>query len=59
MFKGPDVDIDKTDIRILLFIVIGIITLFSTGVHKVKRVIENIRLTQDKAMFNFMKKRQG
>ena len=59
MFKGPDVDIDKTDIRILLFIVVGIITLFSTGVHKVKRVIENIRLTQDKAMFNFMKKRQG
>lgn len=59
MFKGPEVDIDKNDVRILMFIVVGIITLFSTGAHKVKRVVENIRLTQDKAMFNFTKKRQG
>ena len=52
-------DLDKGDIRILLFIIVGIGTLFSTGIGRVKRVMENIRLTQDKAMFNFTKKRQG
>ena len=52
-------DLDKGDLRILLFIIVGIGTLFSTGIGRVKRVMENIRLTQDKAMFNFTKKRQG
>ena len=52
-------DLDKGDIRILLFIIVGISTLISTGIAKVKRVMKNIRLTQDKAMFNFTKKRQG
>ncbi len=56
---GPDADFDKGDARILLFIITGIATLFSTGISKVKRVMNNIRLTQDKAMFNFTKKRQG
>ena len=55
---GPDADFDKGDARILLFIITGIATLFSTGISKVKRVMNNIRLTQDKAMFNFTKKRQ-
>ena len=45
--------------RILLFIIVGISTLISTGIAKVKRVMKNISLTQDKAMFNFTKKRQG
>ena len=44
---------------IITLLVTGIITLFSTGIRKVVRVIKNIKLTQDKAMFNFMKKRQG
>lgn len=52
-------ELRKGDIRILLFIILGIGTLFSTGIAKVKRVMENIRLTQDKSMFNFTKKRQG
>ena len=52
-------DLKKGDMRILLFIIVGISTLISTGIAKVKRVMKNIRLTQDKAMFNFTKKRQG
>ncbi len=56
---GPNADFDKGDARILFFVIAGISTLFSTGISKVKRVMKNIRLTQDKAMFNFTKKRQG
>lgn len=56
---GSDSDFDKGDAKILMFIIGGIAALFATGVRKVQRVIENIRLTQDKAMFNFTKKRQG
>ena len=56
---GSDSDFDKGDAKILMFIIGGIAALFATGIRKVKRVIENIRLTQDKAMFNFTKKRQG
>ena len=52
-------ELKKGDMRILLFIIVGISTLISTGIAKVKRVMKNIRLTQDKAMFNFTKKRQG
>ena len=50
---------DKTDIRLIVLLVAGIITLFSTGIGKVVKVIKNINLTQDKAIFNFTKKRQG
>ena len=45
--------------KIIGFLIAGIIALFSTGIRKVIRVIKNINLTQDKAMFNFTKKRQG
>lgn len=40
-------------------LIIGIITLFATGIRKVVKVLKNIKLTQDKSMFNFVKKRQG
>ena len=44
----------------LIFIIVGIIiALFSTGIHRVRKVLNNVRLTQDKAMFDFTKKRQG
>lgn len=45
--------------KLIGLLVMGIIALFTTGIRKVVRVIKNIRLTQDKAIFNFMKKRQG
>ncbi|MBE7070763.1 MAG: hypothetical protein E7386_09740 [Ruminococcaceae bacterium] len=45
--------------RIIGILVAGIVALFSVGIRKVVKVIKNINLTQDKAMFNFMKKRQG
>lgn len=45
--------------KIIGVLICGIIALFTTGIRKVVRVIKNIRLTQDKAIFNFMKKRQG
>ncbi|MBR3082663.1 MAG: hypothetical protein IKH06_07420 [Clostridiales bacterium] len=45
--------------KIIGMLVAGIIALFSTGIRKVVKVVKNIKLTQDKAMFNFMKKRQG
>lgn len=59
MFSGPEVKITKGEILLWVLIITTIVTLFSTGINKVRRVMENIRLTQDKAMFNFMKKRQG
>lgn len=45
--------------RLLAFLLTGVIALFSTGIRKVVKVVRNIKLTQDKAIFNFMKKRQG
>ena len=45
--------------KIIGILIAGIIALFSTGIGKVVKVIKNINLTQDKAIFNFMKKRQG
>lgn len=45
--------------KLIGLLVAGIIALFTTGIRKVVKVIKNIKLTQDKAMFNFMKKRQG
>ena len=45
--------------KIIGMLVAGIIALFSTGIRKVVKVVKNIKLTQAKAMFNFMKKRQG
>ena len=49
----------KNNGRIVAFLIAGIIALFSTGIHKLMKVIKNIKLTQDKAIFNFTKKRQG
>lgn len=45
--------------KIIAALVVGIVFLFSMGIRKVVKVVKNIRLTQDKAIFNFMKKRQG
>ena len=49
----------KGEGKIFGLLIAGIIALFSTGIGKVIKVIKNIKLTQDKDMFNFMKKRQG
>ncbi|MCR5327997.1 MAG: hypothetical protein K6E12_03950 [Saccharofermentans sp.] len=45
--------------KLIAVLIAGIIALFSTGIRKVVKVIKNINLTQDKAIFNFTKKRQG
>ena len=45
--------------KVIAALVAGIIALFTTGISKVVRVIKNIKLTQDRDTFNFMKKRQG
>lgn len=49
----------KSEGRLIAMLIAGIIALFSTGIRKVVKVIKNINLTQDKAIFNFTKKRQG
>ena len=59
MFEDADSDSAESSVKILLAIIGGIIALFTTGFRRVYRVMDNIRLTQDKAMFNFTKKRQG
>ena len=59
MFEDADSDSAESSVKILLAIIGGIIALFMTGFRRVYRVMDNIRLTQDKAMFNFTKKRQG
>ena len=45
--------------KIIAAIIAAIIALFVSGVNKVRKVIKNINLTQDKDIFNFTKKRQG
>ena len=45
--------------KIVAGIIAIIIGLFVSGVNKVRKVIKNINLTQDKDIFNFTKKRQG
>ena len=45
--------------KIIAVIIGAIIALFVSGVNKVRKVIKNIKLTQDKDIFNFTKKRQG
>ena len=49
----------KGSVKILIIIIGAIIAIFSAGVGSVKRVMKNISLTQDKAIFSFTKKRQG
>lgn len=49
----------KTAGELLVFLASGVIALFSAGIRRVVKVLKNINLTQDKTMFNFMKKRQG
>ena len=58
-FKGMANDVDKNDIKLLLIFIGAIVALFSSGIHRFMRVIDNIRLTQDKDIFDFTKKRQG
>ncbi|MBO4425807.1 MAG: hypothetical protein J5776_02255 [Clostridiales bacterium] len=45
--------------KIIVGIIAIIIGLFVSGINKVRKVIKNINLTQDKDIFNFTKKRQG
>ena len=45
--------------KIIAVLVAGIIALFTVGIKKMIKVFKNIKLTQDKSMFNFTKKRQG
>jgi hypothetical protein len=45
--------------KLIAYLVVGIIALFTTGIRKVVKVVKNIKLTQDRDTFNFMKKRQG
>ena len=44
--------------KVFIAIVAGIITLFTTGARKMKKVIRQIELTQSSKTFNFVKKRQ-
>ncbi|MBO7424298.1 MAG: TFIIB-type zinc ribbon-containing protein [Clostridiales bacterium] len=44
--------------KILGFIVAGVIALFSVGITRIRKVIKSINLTQEQAIFNFVKKRQ-
>ena len=50
---------DSDNGKIVIAIIGAIIALFASGINKVRKVIKNINLTQDKAIFNFTKKRQG
>lgn len=50
---------DSSGGRLILYLALGIIALFSTGIRKLIKVIKNIKLTQDNDIFDFMKKRQG
>ena len=59
LFEDPDSGSVGNGVKILFLIIGGIVTLFGTGIRRVMRVMENISLTQDKAMFNFTKRRQG
>ena len=45
--------------KLIAALIAGIIGLFATGIRKVIKVVKQISLTQDKAIFNFTKKRQG
>jgi hypothetical protein len=44
--------------KILIAIVCAAIAMFSFGISKIMKVIKSINLTQDNAIFNFVKKRQ-
>ena len=44
--------------KLIIGLVAGTVALFVTGVHKIRKVVKNINLTQDKDIFNFTKKRQ-
>ena len=42
-----------------IFLAMGVTALFSMGIRKIVKVMKNIKLTQDKDIFSFVKKRQG
>ena len=44
--------------KLTVMIILGIITLFTTAIAKMKKVFKQIRLTQSNKTFNFVKKRQ-
>lgn len=44
--------------KLIIGLIAGTVALFVTGVHKIRKVVKNINLTQDKDIFNFTKKRQ-
>ena len=44
--------------KIIGFIIAGVIALFSVGIARIRKVIKSINLTQEQAIFNFVKKRQ-
>ena len=60
MFTGSSRSSSSSDSRgkILAAIVCGAIAMFSIGIAKIRKVIKSINLTQDNAIFNFVKKRQ-
>lgn len=46
-------------IRLLAMIFAGALAMLVTGTSKLTKVVKNLKLTQDKEVFSFMKKRQG
>ena len=62
LFKGlfTNTESDNEGVIKLLLVIIGlIVALFSSGISRFTRVIDNISLTQDQKIFKFTKKRQG
>ena len=56
--KGHSSSNNDSSGKLIGGLIAGTIALFSVGVHKIRKVIRNINLTQDKAIFEFTKKRQ-
>lgn len=44
--------------KLFMALIFGVIALFSTGIHNVRKTIKSINLTQSQSIFNFVKKRQ-
>ena len=59
LFASTSRSSSKSIGRLLALVIGGIAALFVTGFGKMKKVFKNIKRTQDTAIFNFTKKRQG
>ena len=59
LFASTSRSSSKSVGRLLALVIGGIAALFVTGFGKMKKVFKNIKRTQDTAIFNFTKKRQG